>query len=290
MLFRSKKDGKGYACISVSENQHLLITRETEKNTKKSKGKLVEEGKTELNFEILAGASIMPFNGIDRNETDKNIRKEIGSYEDFCNTSLSTQHGSLDFINEGSTRRKEILANFLDLQIFEKKYKPANQYANELKSLIKKLQVKDYAKLLGDIHTKHHLAIDALTNANKEVERLKADQADLLEQINKISIDLSKVESPIDIESVRFINGELNSQLFLANTAIDKKTKELKEQEDTIEKINAVIEKLNVEELKTKQEVSRKLLKEIDSILNEKKVKDGSLSIYKKSAELIEMA
>lgn len=284
-----KKNGKGFACVSLSENEHLLITRETEKNTKKSKGKIVEEGKTELSFEIVAGQSIMPFNGNDRMETDKNIRKEIGTYEDFCNTCLSTQHGSLDFINEGSTRRKEVLANFLDLQIFENKHKPANQYANELKTLIKKTD-KDYSKILGDIHIKHHLAIDILNEKTKNVKSLKAEQQVLQDKITKLTADLAKVEEPIDIEKAWLTHGELNSQLSLAKTAIEKKSAELKSYEETIEKINQVIEKLNVEELKIKQEASKKILKEIDSLLSEKKMKNNSLSIYRKSAELIDLA
>ena len=35
----------------------------------------------------------------------------------------ASQLGSLTFIGEGSTKRKEILAKFLDLEIFEKKFK-----------------------------------------------------------------------------------------------------------------------------------------------------------------------
>ena len=285
-----KKSGKGRILIKVVDG-YFVVDRDTEKNTKKSKGKLVEEGKTDVSFEHISnGSSFMPFNGNDRNETDKNIRKEIGTYEDFCNTSLSTQHGSLDFINEGSTRRKEILANFLDLQIFEKKHKPANQYANELKALIKKLSGKDYKKILGDINVKHHIAIEKQAGVREELQGLKNQQENIQEQIAKLNADLSKVEEPIDINMAWAVHGELNSQLFLTNTTIEKKSAELKEHEETIEKIKQVIQKLNVEELRTKQEASKKILKEIDSILYEKKTKNSSLSIYKKSSQLIDMA
>ena len=44
-----------------------------------------------------------------RNGTDKNIRKYLGTLDDFLMTSMSSQIGSLAFINEGSTRRKEIV-------------------------------------------------------------------------------------------------------------------------------------------------------------------------------------
>lgn len=285
-----KKQGSGKIVVKVADG-YFVIDRDTEKNTKKSKGKLVEEGKTNVNFEFVSNeANFLPFNGDDRNETDKNIRKEIGTYEDFCNTSLSTQHGSLDFINEGSTKRKEILANFLDLQIFEKKHKPSNQYANELKALIKKLSGKDYSKLLGDANIKRQIAVNKQAETQEELKGLKEQQEQLQDKIAKLNADLAKVEEPIDIEKALIIHGELNSQLFLAKSAIENKSADLKEQEDTIEKIKQVIEKLNAEELKTKQETSKKILKEIDSILYEKKSKNNSLSIYKKSSQLIDMA
>lgn len=279
-----KTVGKGSVEIDLGKDT-LSVIRETEKNFKKSKGKVVEEAKTSIEAELSGNSH----NGNDRNETDKNIRKEIGTLEDFCNTSLSTQHGSLDFINEGSTRRKEILANFLDLQIFENKHKPANQYANELKTMIKKSD-KDYSKVLGDIHFKHHLAIDKLAETNKNVESSKADLELLQDKINKLNADLAKVEESIDFEKAWVIHGELNSQLFLTTSGIEKKNAEIKTHEETIEKIKQVVEKLNINELKEKQEASKKILKEIDALIYEKKIKDNHLSIYKGSAKLLDVA
>ena len=57
----------------------------------------------------------------------------FGTVEDFLLTSMSSQLDSLSFIKEGSTRRKEILAKFLDLDIFEKKFKLAHEDGWRLK-------------------------------------------------------------------------------------------------------------------------------------------------------------
>ena len=64
---------------------------------------------------------VVSHNGLTRNDTDKNIRKMLGTLDDFLLTSMASQLDSLTFIKEGSTRRKEILAKFLDLEIFDKK-------------------------------------------------------------------------------------------------------------------------------------------------------------------------
>jgi len=61
-------------------------------------------------------------NSVTRDDTDKEIRKLIGTSNDFLLTALSSQ-GSVDrFIKEGPTERKKILARFLELDIFEKLY------------------------------------------------------------------------------------------------------------------------------------------------------------------------
>ena len=59
---------------------------------------------------------------------------------------MSSQHGALDFINEGSTKRKEIIAKFLDLQFFDKKFKFAKEDSISSKALVKKLEGRDYEK------------------------------------------------------------------------------------------------------------------------------------------------
>ena len=42
-------------------------------------------------------------------ETDYNIRKIFGTIDDFLLTSMASQLDSLSYLNEGSTKRKEIL-------------------------------------------------------------------------------------------------------------------------------------------------------------------------------------
>ena len=69
-------------------------------------------------------------------EKDKNIIKYFGTIDDFLLTSMASQLGSLVFINEGSTKRKEILAKFLDLDLLEKKFKTAKEDASDLKVII----------------------------------------------------------------------------------------------------------------------------------------------------------
>jgi chromosome segregation ATPase len=89
-------------------------------------------------------------NGDSRNGTDKNIRKMFGTVEDFLLTSMASQVDSLSFINEGSTKRKEILGKFLDLEIFDKKFKKAKEDASDMKGALKLLEGKEYDTDISD--------------------------------------------------------------------------------------------------------------------------------------------
>ena len=100
------------------------IKRTSEKYTKRLKGVETLEAKTDLNFEVYDPVTdeTTSLNGTTRNQTDANIRKHFGSMDDFLVSSLASQHGALGFIDEGSTRRKEIIAKFLDLELFDQKF------------------------------------------------------------------------------------------------------------------------------------------------------------------------
>ena len=92
----------------------------------------------------LATQEKVNLNGVDGNETNKAIRKVFGTIEDFFVTSMSSQMGALNFINEGSTRRKEIIAKFLDLEIFESKFKLAKEESALAKAGLRRLEGKDF--------------------------------------------------------------------------------------------------------------------------------------------------
>ena len=133
--------GGGKVTIAIGDKS-FTIHRKVEKYEKKSKGETSIEAKTHLDFSVYDPVTdeTTSLNGTTRNQTDANIRKHFGTIDDFLISSLSSQHGALAFINEGSTKRKEIIAKFLDLQFFDKKFKFAKEDAQSSKDLIKKLQ------------------------------------------------------------------------------------------------------------------------------------------------------
>ena len=117
VINQNKDFGRGTIEIQIG-NKIYTIERSSTKYTRRLKGEETLEAKTELNFEVYDQVTdeVTSLNGTTRNETDAIIRKHLGTMEDFSMSSLASQHGALTFIDEGSTRRKEIIAKFLDLE------------------------------------------------------------------------------------------------------------------------------------------------------------------------------
>ncbi len=140
-----KKDCRGTVELQVGDKTYT-IERTSEKYVKKLKGEVTNEARTFLEFsgmDPVVGEETS-LNGTTRNETDAQIRKRFGTVEDFLLTSMSSQLDSLSFLKEGSTRRKEILAKFLDLDIFEKKFNLAKEDSVDLKAFLRRIGDTDY--------------------------------------------------------------------------------------------------------------------------------------------------
>ena len=131
VINQNRERAKGMIQIQIGDKEYQ-VCRNLEKYTKKYKGKETQEARVDLDFSLISEDESL--NGTTRNETDANIRKRFGTMEDFLLTSMASQLDSLSFVKEGSTKRKEILAKFLDLEIFDKKFKLAKKDVSQSRS------------------------------------------------------------------------------------------------------------------------------------------------------------
>jgi len=220
---------KGFGRMEVDINgETYSIERESTKYTKKTKGVEITEAKTEVEFTSDAGS----LNGLARTDTDKTIRKYFGNVDDFFLTSMSSQFGYLSFISEGSTKRKEILAKFLDLETFEKKFKLAKEESAEIKALLKKLESNE--TIAEDIkNAKIEVTdVEALINKNnKELIDLKNTLSEKLKELDEITEVLKRTPTKIlDIKKLKesynkFV--ELESSLKQQNSNIIEENKKM---------------------------------------------------------------
>lgn len=251
------------------DDKQYTIERTAEKYTKKLAGEETLEAKTDVWFSVCESDQAEDcvkfergnLNGLDRNETDKNIRKVFGTLEDFLFTSMASQLGSLDFINEGSTRRKEILGKFLDLDIFAKKYKLSNNDATELKAALKRLENRDFDKEIAETLTKSEEAKSQTEIHSEECELLKEEVKKISDDINQIAVEIAslpKIEV-IDIEKAKLSLNKSQSDIGSFQKTIAANTKFVEEKQSALENAGKLIADIKIEELnKRKQTLADK--------------------------------
>ena len=204
---------KDYAKCKISlqaGHDEFKIIRNLNKYTKKSRNGTSIEAKVDLDFSKITGGVTESLNGTTRNESDANIRKRFGNIDDFFLTSMSSQMDSMAFLREGSTKRKEIVAKFLDLQIFDQKYKLAKKDAAEIRAVIKRMESKKFneriqkkSDLLEDIRRDIDEQIDKCKVYNNSIGRFDGELAEISDLISSIPaeiININEVMSEIKVK------------------------------------------------------------------------------------------
>jgi DNA repair exonuclease SbcCD ATPase subunit/DNA repair exonuclease SbcCD nuclease subunit len=257
----AKKGAIGNLKISIGDNDYV-IARSCDKNIKKNGG---EETKTELNF-LCDGVSM---NGNTRVETDQNIKKLFGTMDDFLLTSMSSQLDSLSFIREGSTKRKEILARFLDLELFDAKNKLAKEESGSLKAIIKKLEAIDYDTEILKLDNE----LDTVKNS---IEFDKNKSSNLNEKLIELRNEISIIEGQLKNTNVELfdIDATMDRKVYLDQSlekAVKQKTEKvtlLKEKQNDIKIIKDLLDVAydDINELKVKKEEKTNFSRELQSL------------------------
>jgi len=223
VINQNKDECVGRAVVSVGDLEYS-IERRSEKYVKKLKGVETDEARVSADFSVYCPLEEQKtsLNGLSSRDTDKNIRKVFGSLDDFLYSSMASQLDSLSFLREGSTKRKEILANFLDLKFFETKYKLAKNDSTDTKGAISKLKGRDFNNEILE-------AKMSLGEANDELKEQKKNCTEYQENIKEFRLKIREIE-----EKINSIPAEIIDVVKVKNSLKDKK-KQLVSTRDNIE-------------------------------------------------------
>jgi len=290
VINQDKSEANGEVTIAIGTKEYT-VKRVSEKYVKKLKGEETLEAKTDVDFSVkdTVTGEIESLNGITRNETDRIIRSYFGSCEDFLSTSMSSQIGSLQFISEGSTKRKEILAKFLDLEVFDKKFKLAKEDASDLRGVLKSLEGRDYE---GEI-----LETEEQLNLSDKETKKYVEKCDLLEEEHKaLNKKLLELQETIENIPTRVIN--INQVL---ENIDGKETRLAEDREDIVssgeilvknrqilEKIDNFLDTFGIAEYKDKKQEIEQKLSDIENIERELEKTLESIAANKKKAQLLD--
>jgi DNA repair exonuclease SbcCD ATPase subunit len=242
-----------------------------ERNAKKQKNGHVKVNVDFYTFDD-AGEKIS-LNGDQRRTTDINIRKVIGTYEDFIMTSLSLQSNSTVFIDKTQKERKDLLAQFMGIGVFDQLYTLAADEIHDVQSLLKSFQKNNYDKELADIKKdlvelrkdskeltigKKELVSDKKKYDKKIIELTKQlrkvdETADSLDELQERKINLTNSLNKVD-ERVGEI-ATLSEQYTVEETELNEKIKIYRENE--IDKKFAQLEQYKLDKSNNQIEIDK---------------------------------
>lgn len=269
IINQNRDDCRAAATIKIDDNEYV-VERVSEKYTKRLKGVETLEASTDLEFyrKDLTG-NVEGLNGTSRQDTDKNVRKYFGTLNDFLMTSMASQLDSLSFINEGSTKRKEFLAKFLDLQIFDKKFKMAKEDSAMTKAALRRLEGTDFETQIAEVKkdiVKSELGIESNKAECLQIrESIAEANADMIEAATKIESVPAEIIDPV--MTSRAIN--LKEKTILDITS--KKTRaieELRLSEGKYEKIADFVQKFDIASYMEKKELIVSNIKKVEDLIH----------------------
>ena len=225
---------------------------------------------------------IESLNGEQRKDTNKEIEKYLGKFEDFVLTALSLQGNNALFIDKSQSERKEILSQFIGVNIFDKLYQKAADENRDNATLIRKFKSDDFTTKLAEIDT------DLKSNKNeyKLYEMNQKALRDEEEVLNKKIISLNEKVVKLNADSGVAIE-ELEKRFKLLETKRDTIESDKKSTQDRITHreelqitLDEIVDKFDEEELEDgigKLKDSKDKLRDIESTIDKINIKKDSL-------------
>jgi len=252
-LVNQNKSKASIQMVIEADGQQYQISRNLNKSSKTVKGKSVISASGDLDFHNLTTDSSC--NGDSVKDSDKNIRRVFGSIDDFMVTSMASQMDSLAFIKEGSTKRKEILAKFLDLEIFDQKFKLAKKNSADISALIKRFKNRN---LSSQLIIKQETIEEIKDDIDRQTDLCKKHTnryEELRDELSKIEQDIASIPTEIvDIHEIEDVIAQRHNEVRVAMDLISTYKIDIEKNREIASELVNYISSLSVERLSDLQE------------------------------------
>lgn len=240
---------------------------------------------THLNFYRtgLEGEMIQDLTEEQRRETEKILRKYLGTADDFLMTSLASQGQMNTFIKERATSRKMILTKFLDLNVFEKMLDSAKEESRDLQSELKNVPDRDWDVAIYETS-------NTLKGKRSSSHSIESKITEKRSKLQELRLSLSKFDDA-DAVTIHDVDNQTKAVDKLEESILSTRT-ELRSIDDSLGACNLKLEKISSfkssfpledlnERLKEQRAVETSFI-ELKSTLEKEKIR---LSNQKKSVE-----
>ena len=245
--------------------------------TKYAKGPLAGKLRVDIDFWYVNGeGEIVSLNGEQRRDTDKIIQSYVGSFDDFILTALSLQGNNSNFIDKTQGERKDLLANFLDLKVFDQLVDLANKENKTASILLEEYQKQDFEQLLGDAeNNKDQLNVD-YADTQKKVDEIAVK----VENYNAVIVSLSEQLTPneaqgLDLQALHVKKDKIEDDIAYKQSQYDTSEQELKTLQTQVSDASAKIAKMDTKALTEKYDAykeQQKIHNDLEAKLNHFKV------------------
>ena len=208
--------------------------------------------KVDVEFWKVEDGKTIQLNGEARRSTNDLIRDYLGSYDDFILTVLSIQNNkSGTFVDMGHTERKDLLAQFMGLNIFDELYLHSDKSLKESEMTLKllskedidtsdtKLKIENTSESIYSIESEINVIVDEKTNLEKEVIELSKQYVKIEPKFNRDLSDLESEKTDIvsKINDVRHKITEVDEKILSLSAASSSYTSDLVN-ESIVDKFN----------------------------------------------------
>ena len=290
VINQNKSDATGQVIITMG-NKEYCVVRTSEKYVKKLKGEETLEAKTNVEFTVkdLATGDILELNGTTRNETDRIIRNHFGTLDDFLLTSMSSQLGALQFISEGSTKRKEILAKFLDLEILDTKFKLAKEDATDLRGALRRTEGANYDDEIYETEKQLMYLENETQEQNELCENLIIDLEELNKKVTTLQTKIDNIPAEIiNIDETRDQIAYEQTQIQIYNNNIVNCDQILADNDQILRKIKQLEETFDIDECKEKQKEINQIFAELGIIERDLENANNVVKVNNKKIKLLQ--
>lgn len=206
-------------------------------------------------------------NGEKRSDTDSIIRSYIGSYDDFILTAVSSQNNTANFVDKSQTERKDLLAQFMDITIFDQLYELGSSKIKEYETLIKQYDNRNFDAERENIVSN----LSKLRNVYKKLEIEKNNISNIINNLNSESISLAKQlisidDSIVDIEFLIKQKEDLEIKIDNNSNKLNEKEIELNKKLDKYAELKSEFDLIDEEMLNNKLSVLKQVELEYDVV------------------------
>jgi exonuclease SbcC len=121
----------------------------------------------------------------------------LGTYEDFVLTALSLQGNNALFIDKSQSERKDLLAQFMGINVFDKLYAHALEDIKEVQILLKKFKSNDFTTELANDELKVVALNDSYSIEERKYEELTESRLEHNNTLLKLTQQLVAVDASI---------------------------------------------------------------------------------------------